>query len=123
MEAAPLVHSRSLSPYKMSYNLHNICDGKHPGREARRGFYTYDQCLLCWRKLMNWPDEVGPLLPLESKMPSSTPPLPSPPFPRGRYCRHLGDATGEVQECPSCEGKVLLKLFACALHEKCTPQR
>lgn len=29
------------------------CNGIHPGREARQGEYTRDQCKLCWRELNN----------------------------------------------------------------------
>lgn len=34
------------------------CDGNHPGREARRGEYTREQCKLCWREL-NQPALTG----------------------------------------------------------------
>jgi hypothetical protein len=36
--------------------------------------------------------------------------------PRDRDCIHLGGATGQLIECPSCQGNVRVKLFACALH-------
>lgn len=36
-------------------------------------------------------------------------------------CRHLGPSTGETVECPTCSGRVQLKLFACAVHGTCTP--
>ena len=35
-------------------------------------------------------------------------------------CRHLGVGTGKTVACPSCRGKVELKLFACAIHGQCT---
>jgi hypothetical protein len=35
-------------------------------------------------------------------------------------CRHLGAPTGETAACPSCRGRVGLKLFACATHGRCT---
>jgi hypothetical protein len=38
-------------------------------------------------------------------------------------CRHLGAPTGEAVACPSCRGSVELKLFACAVHGRCTPAR
>jgi hypothetical protein len=37
-------------------------------------------------------------------------------------CVHLGEATGERVECPSCAGSVKIKLMACAVFTKCTPQ-
>ena len=42
--------------------------------------------------------------------------------PRGA-CAHLGQETGETRECPSCRGRVLLKLRACAVHGRCTTHR
>src|SRR5262249_18590206 len=44
---------------------------------------------------------------------------PSAPAPRGP-CVHLGEATGERVVCPSCAGRVEIKLFACRLHGACT---
>lgn len=35
-------------------------------------------------------------------------------------CLHLQPATGEEVRCPSCPGKVSLKLFGCSLHGQCT---
>jgi len=34
-----------------------------------------------------------------------------------RKCIHLGEQVGE-ELCPSCRGKVMLKVFACAVHGK-----
>lgn len=45
------------------------------------------------------------------------------PAPRHLPCLHLGDATGETVECPSCNGRVQLKLFACTPHGQCTMAR
>lgn len=38
-------------------------------------------------------------------------------------CQHLGGATGERRECPSCTGHVEIKLLACSLHGQCTPYK
>lgn len=35
-------------------------------------------------------------------------------------CAQLGKSTGATVECPTCNGKVHLKLFACAVHGQCT---
>jgi hypothetical protein len=35
-------------------------------------------------------------------------------------CVHLGAPTGETAGCPTCAGRVELKLFACAVHGRCT---
>jgi hypothetical protein len=43
----------------------------------------------------------------------------TPPAPAGP-CVHLGAPTGETVQCPSCRGRVELKLFACAVHGRCT---
>lgn len=40
--------------------------------------------------------------------------------PPASSCAFLGAPTGEVAECPSCNGRVRLKLFACAKHGRCT---
>ncbi len=80
------------------------CDRVHadPARP-----YTPDQCRLCWlyrhdpayRALWVGPgDRVPP-------------------------CRHLGEPTGGTVVCPGCCGVVALKLFACAIHGRCTPLR
>jgi hypothetical protein len=42
--------------------------------------------------------------------------------PRGA-CQHLGPVSGERVDCPSCSGKVALKVLTCAVHGKCLPQR
>lgn len=34
-------------------------------------------------------------------------------------CRHLGD-TVRLELCPTCGGKVQIKIFACALHGECS---
>lgn len=38
-------------------------------------------------------------------------------------CGHLGGATGKTVGCVSCGGSVKLKLFACAVHGECTPEK
>src|SRR5579872_7199565 len=43
---------------------------------------------------------------------------PGPPAPLP--CRHLGAPTGESALCPTCSGRVALKVFGCAIHGKCT---
>jgi len=35
-------------------------------------------------------------------------------------CAHLGGETGERVGCPTCKGRVQIKLMACAVHGKCT---
>lgn len=35
-------------------------------------------------------------------------------------CIHLREPTGETQECPSCTGKVLVKIFHCSIYNECT---
>jgi predicted GH43/DUF377 family glycosyl hydrolase len=44
---------------------------------------------------------------------------PAPERPRGP-CEHLGEPTGETVACGTCRGGVKLKLFACAVHGRCT---
>lgn len=39
--------------------------------------------------------------------------------PRTQRCQHLGPATGFV-ECPTCQGNVRLKVFACEIHKAAT---
>lgn len=45
---------------------------------------------------------------------------PPPPMARNLPCLHLGGSTGAVAECPTCTGRVQVKLFACTLHGQCT---
>lgn len=40
--------------------------------------------------------------------------------PKRDNCVHLGPPTGETRQCPSCQGTVMVKLFACELHKRCT---
>lgn len=37
-----------------------------------------------------------------------------------KACIHRGEQVGEEQ-CQTCAGKVTAKVFACAIHDKCTP--
>src|SRR4051812_22744164 len=83
------------------------CNGQHPGREARLGPYTQDQCRLCWLDL-NDPA-------YHALWAGATPVVP----PAGQPCRHRG-ATLREEVCPACRGHVRLKVFACALHSECT---
>ncbi|HLN29919.1 MAG TPA: hypothetical protein VK395_19405 [Gemmataceae bacterium] len=39
---------------------------------------------------------------------------------RSLACVHLGEATGELRECPTCEGNVKIKLMCCAIFGTCT---
>ena len=49
---------------------------------------------------------------------------PTRPVPRSRdFCLHRGPATGSLVDCPTCAGKVSLKLFACSLHGRCTLEK
>ena len=43
-----------------------------------------------------------------------------PPTPKHGPCANIGNPTGATVECPTCNGKVRLKLFACAAHGQCT---
>jgi hypothetical protein len=43
----------------------------------------------------------------------------APPAPAGP-CRFLGGPTGDTVACPTCRGRVMLKVFACAVHGRCT---
>jgi hypothetical protein len=45
-----------------------------------------------------------------------------PPRPGRPACRHLGEAIRQ-EECPTCTGRVRLKVFACALHDACTTHK
>ncbi len=38
-------------------------------------------------------------------------------------CAHLGEPTGAMQECGTCNGKVSLKLLACSVHGACTTSK
>ncbi len=72
-----------------------------------------------WRKQFDAPDicpfgvtlETAPAL-LEQSIAKHNKPI-SP-------CRHLGSDTLRRVECPSCEGTVKLKVFACFVHGQCT---
>lgn len=76
-------------------NDHKIqCDSNHPGKEARKGPYTPDQCKLCWLLLNN------------GKVSSK--------------CRHRGDMTGQQVLCPTCAGTVRLHVYRCNLFGSCT---
>jgi hypothetical protein len=64
--------------------------------------YTADQCRLCW--LYHHAQEYHDLW-------------------SGRaHCRHFGEAV-DLVGCPSCWGRVQLKVFACAVHGRCTPSQ
>ncbi len=41
--------------------------------------------------------------------------------PPPRVCKFFGKPTGKTAVCPSCRGKVELKLFECQIHGACTP--
>lgn len=42
------------------------------------------------------------------------------PREKGIQCLHLGEDTGERIKCGPCKGNVRVKVFACAVHSKCT---
>jgi hypothetical protein len=90
---------------------HRRCDGNHPGREARPGDYTSEQCRLCWLSRQRGDSrpapDTGGSAPRRLASPASS-------------CRHLGEATAETVLCPTCSGHVELKLFACCVHGRCT---
>lgn len=82
-----------------------------------------DKCRLCWlarfdgryQKLWGLPvtaDDFGARRPARPPKPEREP-----------ACLRRGPPTGEVVECPSCSGRVRLKLLACEIHGKCTPAK
>jgi hypothetical protein len=83
------------------------CDGKHPGRAARVGPYTADQCYVCWRKLNPERAQKKAAPPKRRELPQVV-----------ENCRHRG-AEAEVVACPSCQGGWKIKVFSCALHGRC----
>ena len=74
--------------------------------------YTLDQCRLCW--LYHHDLDYRELWDSQSPTAAAAGPL---------ACRHRGSTTGETVVCPSCRGAVTLKLFACAIHGRCTQAR
>ncbi len=44
-------------------------------------------------------------------------------LPKLTWCRHLGDVTGDLAECDSCEGRVRIKLLLCSIHGDCTTHK
>ena len=45
-----------------------------------------------------------------------------PPAPSRLACRHLGEVVRQ-EECPTCTGRVRIKVFTCALHQACTAHK
>lgn len=78
----------------------SLCNGEHPGREARVGPYTADQCRLCWRQLND--HRNGSNGPVRAR----------------RNCQHLGAETGELLKCGTCPGSVKLKVYNCDRHSR-----
>jgi hypothetical protein len=84
------------------------CDGNHPGREARPGPWTADQCRLCWLAL-NDPAYAALWGPADGT------PTAAPGLMRSLPCLYLGEVIDQLG-CP-CPGKWVR---ACALHRVCT---
>jgi hypothetical protein len=83
------------------------CDGNHPGREAREGPYTSEQCRVCWlyrndRTFREHWNDTGAVGPLESPA-------------RALPCLYLGAVLDRL-DCP-CPGKWVRR---CELHQHCT---
>jgi hypothetical protein len=56
--------------------------------------------------------------------PPGTAVVPAPARATSLECRHRGEPTGELLDCPSCPaGKVRLRVFACAVHGRCTLEK
>lgn len=65
-------------------------------------------CRVCWIRL-NGPPPVAAKVPLIRIEPAK--------------CVHLGVVTDEKVECPSCNGKVLIKLHECSIYSRCSPYK
>lgn len=84
-------------------------------------------CYPCWRTHHDW--RYGLMVRGHAQRAASAAvPVPGvPPPPPGSDplpCRHFGAPTGETVDCPSCRGRVSLKLFHCAgPHQQCTPEK
>jgi hypothetical protein len=85
------------------------CDGKHPGRTARRGPYTEEQCRLCWLRLNE------PAFGAAGDAPGGSGNLGLPGQSRSLPCLYLGEVVDRLG-CP-CPGKWVR---GCALHRVCT---
>jgi hypothetical protein len=93
---------------------------------TRPGSYTADQCRLCW--LYHFDPGYRQLWDREASA-SAVGHVSDVPSAHGHVenvlhnCRHLGEATGATVPCSTCRRTVLLKLFACAVHGRCTQAR
>jgi hypothetical protein len=87
---------------------HPRCNGQHPGREARPGPYSLDQCRLCWLALN------------DSAYRQEPPAVPDPPphASRSLPCLHLGEVIDRLG-CP-CPGRWLRQ---CGVHGTTTVQQ
>ena len=89
------------------------CDCLTAGRCARHGTFKTDfQWEMCQRRtdwFARW--EAGQMAP-----------VPEPSLPIRSACRHCGSEVRRTT-CTSCCGHVELKVFACELHQECTPGR
>ncbi len=72
-------------------------------RGARTDKYDLQQCRHCWRRI-------------NVRTAWAQPPVDT----FGRFCRHLGMATGETVVRPTKTGRVELPLLTCAVYGKCT---
>ena len=70
-------------------------------------------CAVCWK----W--KYDPAFQKFHGGAVATPDRPAARPARTAPCVHFGAQTGEV-ECRTCGGKVSLKVFACAIHQRCT---
>jgi hypothetical protein len=83
------------------------CEGKHA--PVRPGPWTADQCRVCW--LYAYDPAYRALWDAAGPAPRRTGP-----------CVHRGPEVRQ-EECPTCRGRVRLKVFACGLHGECTVAR
>jgi hypothetical protein len=67
------------------------------------GPYTPDQCRLCW--LYHHAPAYRALWDSAARAVAA--------------CRHRGEAI-DLIECPTCQGRIRLKVFACTVHGQCT---
>lgn len=81
------------------------CRNFTPGSE-----YSYGQCRICWLEHHNprYSIDRKPIQQIGKPEPT---------------CPHLGEPTGGKILCPSCRGKVELKVFACVVHGQCVQDK
>lgn len=78
-------------------------------RYIKESKYDISQCRICWL-YHHQPNDIGFVGANQSLSITQ----------KGR-CKHLGKATDKTVECDSCNGRVRLKLFECAVYSLCLP--